>query len=107
MDEKKKIEKPKVERVYHDLGGGYYLSTDTYNFILSNKVKCNDDEIYRAVGFYGSIPQLYRAIVEKDIKENPEMFANIEAVTKLIDDRFEKLSKVSKDLKKLINKDEK
>ena len=88
------------EEKYYEVGGGYYLSTDKYNYILSKTCLCKEKVLYRAVGYYGTLEQLYKAMIEKDIKDSPELLLNISEISKLIDERGKKLKKISEEIRK-------
>lgn len=73
------------------LNDKYYLDSDTYNLILCEKMivkkgKNQGQEYYEPIGYYASIKDLYKAIIEKEIKSDLNLLDNIQKVVELINE---------------------
>lgn len=73
------------------LNDRYYLDSDTYSLILcekktAKKGKNQGQEYYEQIGFYGRIEDVYKAIVEKEIKSDLDILDNIQKVVDLINE---------------------
>lgn len=73
------------------LNDKYYLDSDNYNLILcekktAKKGKNQGQEYYEQIGFYGRIEDLYKAIVEREIKSDLDILDNIQKVVDLINE---------------------
>lgn len=69
----------------------YYLDTDALNFILLEKRvyekgKHIGEEYYSAIGFYGTIVDLYNSLINKMIRDDFGLIADIKRVIDLIDE---------------------
>lgn len=71
----------------------YYVDSDELNYILKEKRIISKEgsknigkETYDNLGYYGSLKDLKRAIVEKEIKADLKLLENIDRIIKMIEE---------------------
>ena len=85
---------------YIKLTDEYWLGADTYNWTLNTPYEYKGETIYRAVAYCGTIQDIYRCLVEREIKGNISLLENLEKVSKLVNDNFNKLKEITKNIKR-------
>lgn len=69
----------------------YYLDSDKYNLILiekkiGKKGKSAGKECFVNVGYFTSIEQLYKSIIEQNIKDDLGLINNIQKIADMINE---------------------
>ena len=65
----------------------YYLGSNKNSFVLyERKVSDSGKESFKNLGYFTSLEGLYKALLEKDIKEDLTVLENIGKITDLVKD---------------------
>ena len=89
-----------AEAKYIKLTDEYYLGADTYNWTLNIMYIVKGKPIFRAIAFCSTLQDIYKYLIERELRSDIEILKNIELSNKLINDNFNKLKEISKNIKR-------
>lgn len=69
-----------------NITGKYYLGSNKYSFILYEKrfSETTQKEIYKNIGYFKNLEDVYIALVEKEIKHDLNILDNINKINEMI-----------------------
>lgn len=78
----------------------YYLDSDSYNFTLyerkiSQSGKTKGEEYFKALGYYGSIKNLYEAIIQREVSDDLGLIENMNKIINLMEEIKDGLSNIT------------
>lgn len=78
----------------------YYLDSDSYNFTLyerkfSQSEKNKGKEYFKALGYYGSIKNLYEAIIQREVSDDLGLIENMDKIINLMEEIKDGLSNIT------------
>lgn len=78
----------------------YYLDSDSCNFTLyerkiSQGEKNKGEEYFKALGYYGSIKNLYEAIIQREVSDDLGLIENMNKIINLMEEIKDGLSNIT------------